>query len=280
MMWWVNQHTHDVSGPKIKYLVDSVNEDVVFMGASRCNMHYVPSIISDTLNMSVYNGGINSSENILSHYIMLCHILAHHTPKVICLEIMRNDFMKEDMPFTKISFFAPYVGINDRVDSVYKEAGEYKYYMLSHLYRYNAKAISNLAGLKVDKHENGDRGYISYPQPNYVLDKLEKEHTPKEIDEVKIKYIHKFINLCKEKGVRLVFVTAPKYTIPDRDLYDVIKDIASASGIPYMDYHTKGLYRDHPELYKDSRHLWDKGARMYSSIFASDLKYVLKENVF
>ena len=53
--------------------------------------------------------------------------------------------------------------------------------MISHLYRYNSKAISNLAGLKVDKHENGDHGYISYPKPNYVLDKLEEEHTPKEL---------------------------------------------------------------------------------------------------
>ena len=274
VMWWVNQHTHDVSGPKIKYLVNDANEDLIFFGASRCNMHYVPSIISDSLKMTVYNGGINSSENILSHYVIFCHVLAHHTPKVVCLEVMAHDFMKEDKPFTKISFFAPYVGINDRVDSVYKEAGEYTFYMLSHLYRYNAKAISNIAGLKVDKHEDGDRGYISYPQPDYVIDKLEDEHTP-EMEEVKLKYMRKFIELCREKKINLIFVTSPKYTVPDSNLYDVVKDIAKSYGIEYLDYHTSGLFRDHPEFFKDSRHLWDKGARMYSSIFASDLKRIL-----
>ena len=72
-MWWVNQHTRDISGPKIKYLVNEVHEDVILMGTSRCNLHYVPSIISDTLGMSVYNGGIDASNNIYAHYIMLCH---------------------------------------------------------------------------------------------------------------------------------------------------------------------------------------------------------------
>ena len=71
VMQWVNQHTHDVSGPKIRYLVEDVREDVVLMGTSRCNFHYVPSIISDSIGMSVYNGGIGGSDNIYAHYIAL-----------------------------------------------------------------------------------------------------------------------------------------------------------------------------------------------------------------
>lgn len=74
-MWWVCQHTHDVSGPKIKYLTSDVYEDVVLMGTSRCNSHYVPSIISDTLGCSVYNGGIDGSDNIfpiISRLTLFC----------------------------------------------------------------------------------------------------------------------------------------------------------------------------------------------------------------
>ena len=33
-MWWVCQHTNDVSGTKIKYLASDVYEDVVLMGTS------------------------------------------------------------------------------------------------------------------------------------------------------------------------------------------------------------------------------------------------------
>ena len=118
-MWWVNQHKHDVSGPKIKYLVNDVHEDVVLMGTSRCNLHYVPSIISDSLGVSVYNGGIDASNNIYAHYIKLNHILAIHKPKVICLELMTSDFAEDKDPFRTVTFFAPYFGRNQRVDSVF-----------------------------------------------------------------------------------------------------------------------------------------------------------------
>ena len=29
IMWWVNQHTQDMSGPKLKYLANEVDADIV-----------------------------------------------------------------------------------------------------------------------------------------------------------------------------------------------------------------------------------------------------------
>ena len=275
-MWWVNQHTHDVSGPKIKYLVNDVDEDVVLMGTSRCNLHYVPSVIRDTLGMSVYNGGIDASNNIYAHYIMLNYILSHHTPKAICLEVMTNDFVKDSDPFKTVTFFAPYFGLNNRSDSVFIEAGKYWQYKLSHLYRYNAKSASNIAGLAVNRQAGGDNGYIPNPQPAQSPDTLEEETNPQEIDSKKIEYIQRYIDLCDRNNVRLIFMISPKYTIVDGHHYDVLKDIARKNNIPFLDYHTAGLYIDHPDYFKDESHLWDKGARLYSSIFASDLKRILQ----
>ena len=47
------------------------------------------------------------------------------------------------------------------------------------------------------------------------------------------------------------------------------------SNIPFLDYHTQGLFLDHPECFRDLTHMWDKGSRIYPSIFAGDLKRVL-----
>lgn len=277
VMWWINQHTQDVSGPKMKYLVNNVHEDVVLMGTSRCNLHYVPSIIGDTLGMSVYNGGIDASNNIYSHYIMLNHILARHIPKVICLEVMTYDFAREEEPFRTVSFFAPYFGFNNRADSVFIEAGKYWQYKVSHLYRYNAKAVSNIAGLFVDRQADGDNGYIPLPRPAHFPATLEREEPVRNVDKKKLEYIQRFVDLCHESNVRLVFMVSPKYSAVDSRHYDVLKKIAGANDIPFLDYHTNGLFIDHPELFKDEEHLWDEGARRYSSIFASDLKRILKQ---
>ena len=269
VMWWVNQHTHDVSGPKIKYLVNDVHEDVVLLGTSRCNSHYVPSIISDTLGVSVYNGGIDASDNIYAHYFILNHILTIHKPKVICLEIMASDFAHQKDPFATVSFFAPYFGRNENADSIFRLAGKYWQYSMSHLYRYNAKATSNIAGLAIYRNEGGDNGYIPNPKPAHHPRSLVHKRTLTKVDSLKLEYVQRFINLCHK------FVVSPMYAKIDSDYYDTIKSKAKQNNVPFIDYHSAGLFLDHPEYFRDKFHLWDKGARIYSAIFAHDLKKII-----
>lgn len=277
VMWWINRHTQDVSGPKIKYLVNDVHEDVVMMGASRCNLHYVPSIISDSIGMSVYNGGVDASNNIYAHYIVLNHILAHHTPKVICLEIMTSDYGEESNPFNTVTFFAPYIGINERADSVFREAGLYRRYMISHLYRYNAKAVSNLLGLFVNRNAAGENGYVPSYEPEHFPTQYEYWEKPEKIDSTKIEYLQKYIDLCIGNNIKLIFVVSPAYAQISDDVYDVAKEIAASNNIPFLDFHSKGLYMDRPDYFKDNAHLRDKGARNYSALFASDLRKLLQQ---
>ena len=275
MMWWVNQNTQDVSGPKLKYLANEVHEDIILLGTSRCNLHYVPSILSDSLDMTVYNGGIDASNNIFAHYFALNMILQHHTPKFVCLELMTNDYTVSDDSFNTTSFFAPYIGRSERGDSIFLEAGNYWYYRLSHLYRYNAKAVSNIGGLFVNRQTDEDNGYLPQPKPAFPPQELIEVHKSDNVDSLKLEYIQRFINLCRSNDIGIVFMVSPAYTIADSDLYDVLKNIAKTNDIPFLDYHTKGLFLDHPEYFKDAEHLWDKGARLYTSMFAHDLKGII-----
>ena len=278
-MHWVNQHTHDVSGPKIKYLINDVHEDILLMGTSRCDVHYVPSIIQDTLGMSVYNGGIDATKNIFAHYLILNHILKCYHPKLICLEVMNNDFEVMDDSFSSITYFAPYFGQNEQADSVFRLADLYYKYQISHLYRYNAKAVSNIAGLLINRNTSDDNGYFPNPEPLHCPDHLEHLNTPDQIDSLKLQYIQRFIDLCHSKQIPLVFTISPMYKEIGDDYYDVIKAIAERNGVPVLDYHTKGLFIEHPEYFRDDLHLWDKSARIYSSIFAADLKRLIDEGL-
>lgn len=277
-MQWVNQNTHDLTGPKLKYMVEELDEDVVMLGSSRCSRHYVPSILSDTLGMSVYNAGIDASKNIYSHYMALNLILSHHTPKVICLELMDEDCARRPRPFDATSFFAPYIGVSQTADSIFMEAGDYWPYRLCHLYRYNAKAISNIGGLLISRQQYNDNGYIPIPQPASYPDKINISHTVHSVDTLKLHYLRRFIHQCQNRDIALVFTVSPLYSHAEAGLYDVLKDVAREYDIPFLDYHTTGLYIDHPEYYKDYLHLWDKGARMFSSVFAQDLKECLSRH--
>ena len=278
VMNWVGENTNDVLGPKLRYLHHEIHEDVVFIGASRCHHHYLPSIIADSLGMSVYNAGVGGSNNIFSHYIVLCHILARYTPKIICLEVMPTDYCQQEDAFNVLSFFAPLYGINEAADSIYRLAGKYWQYQVSHLYRYNAKAPSNIIGLVLNRQTGNDNGYIPLPKPGSFPKELTPEKTEYGIDSLKIKYIERFIDLCRDRQVQLIFTASPKYTLVDTTYYAVLKGIAQKNNIPFLDYHTKGQYHNHPEYFKDVTHLWDEGARLYSSVFASDLKRTSRQS--
>lgn len=276
IMWWVNSNTKDISAPKIRYLANDVTEDVVLLGTSRSNFHYVPSVLSDSLGLSVYNGGIDGSGALYSHYILLNLMLEHHSPRVVCLEVMNSTFQKEDNPFERTSFFAPYIGRSERADSIFREAGNYWAYRLSHLYRYNAKAMSNLAGLIVNKQARSDHGYIPMPDPKSYPE-LVPGAPGGNVDSLKVKYLQKFIDICKEHDIKLVMTVSPAFSTADQGVYDVLRDIAEANDVPFLDYHGNGLFLDHPEYFKDNTHLWDKGAEIFTSIFAHDLKNAITE---
>lgn len=271
-MQWVFRHSNDVLSPKLRHLDDGVSEDVVLMGASRCHHHYVPTILADSLGMSVYNAGVGGADNIYSHYIVLCHMLASHVPKVVCLEVMPTDVNVQAEPFMVTSFFAPLYGKNAAADSIFRLAGTHWRYRVSHLYRYNAKASSMLWGLMLNRQMGADNGYMPLERPAIPPGTPTTEPPVGEVDSLKLDYLKRFANLCQQHGAQLVLSVSPKFTLVGDDHYEVLRQFAADNGLPFLDYHTQGLYLDHPEYFKDVSHLCDEGARTFSSLFAHDLK--------
>ena len=199
---------------------------------------------------------------------------------MICLEVMPTDYNIQKNPFSVISFFAPLFGENERADSVFLLSGSYWKYNFSHLYRYNAKAPSILWGLVMNR-QNGrinGKGYIPLSQPMQGVGRIHVEEKDITIDSLKIDYLHLFVNQCKQRGVQLVFVVSPKYTKITPSHYDVLEKFANSHGIPFLNYHTKETYLDKPDYFRDFVHLWEEGAKCYSSMFAKDLKYLLGNN--
>ncbi len=278
MMQWVNLNTKDVLGPKFKYIHDNIYEDIVMIGASRSHHHYVSSIIRDSLNMSVYNCGIQGSDNIYSHYMTLCLILERYSPKIICVELMFSDLEKQKNPYDKLSYFAPYFGYSNRADSLFKIGGWYWKYKISHLYRYNAKAVSNIAGLLVSRQGKDDKGYLPIKKTSTYLGKIKHlKNKRRNIDKHKLLYLKRFSKLCQQNRCKLIFTISPHFSIVDSSYYSILKDFAYKEHIPLLDYHTNGYFHNNPEYFRDETHLNDNGARHFSSIFASDLKKLLNK---
>ena len=92
---------------------------------------------------------------------------------------------------------------------------------------------------------------------------------------MRIYYLEQFIELCRENDIKLFICITPKYSLMKREFYDIPKNIAERYGVPVFDYHDHQLFLGRPEYFKDNMHLCDAGARLFTSIFAHDLKEYL-----
>lgn len=270
------ENTQDLITPKLEYLFKHCQEDIITIGTSRCHSHYVPSIIADSTLLSVYNGGIQASSSILSHYIVLSNILERHKPQLILLDVSIEDYRKEENDFQSIGFFAPYFGLSKNADSVYQDAGVYYSYLFSHLFRYNAKAIPILAGLIKENKENQTDGFL----PLKAIPFTKTTHTIKKgiPSQFKLKYFERFIQQCNEANIKLFIAVSPHYYEETQDAYEPLEKIAEKYNIPFKNYNNTKTDLLHPCNFKDSYHLSYRGAQLFSQQVASDLKRFIKEN--
>lgn len=259
---------------KLNTVISKMDDPVVFMGSSRCHHHYIPSIISDSLKTNVYNAGLWGMRNIYFQYGLLSNILERYTPQVIFMEIHPIDYLKT--PFSdieKAGSLIPFVSYSTGCDEILKKAGLYYKAQVSYLYRYNSEFADIVSGNLLDRSNVADKGYKSLTgQLDTAKGEIKPEKFPFEPDKEKIRYLQAFIDKCKEKKVKLVFLFSPMYAVEKTNLFDVPHQISQKNAIPFINHYDMEGITGHPEYYYDFGHLNDAGAKKYSSAIASELK--------
>lgn len=267
--------THYAKARKLCQIADSVEADVVLFGTSRCEFHYVPSILQDTLGMRVYNAGIDASSNIYSQYVALSLLLAHHTPRVVCLDTGESEFAAGENDFEPLAVFAPFLGRDAAADSVLCLSGKMPFYRLSHLYRYHSNADQVLGGLFTHADAEEDQGF--HPLPVAAIPFSDYADSPQPpCDSLKLHLLRYFIERCRELGIVPVLVISPSLARIGEGYYSPLRTLAADCGVPLLDYDTPGLFMNRPELFRDHAHLCGEGARRFSAIFAGDLRRLLQ----
>jgi len=259
---------------KINTVTYRMNEPIVLMGSSRCHHHYIPSIISDSLQTGVYNAGLWGMHNVYFQYGLLCNILKRYTPRTICLEIHPADYLKT--PYSDVETvgnLTPFINYSDGCDAMLKKAGLYNKCQLSHLYRYNSQFANILAGNVSQRSFAAGKGFkVLSGQLDTAFGGSQPEKFPFAPDREKIAYLQIFINKCREKNIQLLFLCSPMYAVEESGLFDIPERLAKKNGIPFInDYYLRDV-TGHLEYYYDFGHLNAKGAERYSSIIAHQLK--------
>lgn len=249
------------------YVCKEMKDDIVIMGSSRASHHYVPTIITDSLGLSCFNAG-QDGNGIILQYGRWKMISERYTPKVIIydvnpgFDIGLNDnmaYLDRLKPFCNDKYVEEYIYTLFHIERLK---------LFSHMYRYNYKFIEIVSDC-VKKDVVNLRGYIP------LKGEIRKEmiDAPRPIkspaideDSVKIYYLEQFAKECQEKGTNLIFIASPAFRggLYNEDTFEAVVNIANKYNFSFL-YYYDSKYSEEPCLFKDSYHLNDNGAVLFTN---------------
>jgi hypothetical protein len=254
------------------YALTKASEDVIIFGSSRAAHHYVPDIIRQETDLSSFNIG-RDGMNLSYYFALLDGILAHHTPKVVILDLNLNEFMlKSDKEHSMVSSLLPYIGDNSSVSKliIEKEPIEYWKAKISMLYRYNslpASIIQHNLGIG----QKNDNGYepLKGNKLKFIADTIENNSGYEENPEL-VKKFTEFVQILQQKGVTLYVVVSPSARKTRFNSKKTASKILLAHGLKLHDY--SGFSSSNRlTLFYDGTHMNDDGARIFTQTMVQDL---------
>lgn len=255
---------------KINYAISEGTADVLIMGSSRASHHYNPQILSDSLNMSVYNLGIDGSGVILADGFYRL-IAERYKPKYIIYELTPSFDIYQysgDVNNTRyLSQLKPYYK-EECLSGIFEDVnpGE-KLKLRSGLYRYNTTFL-NLIRFYLRGEESNLRGFAPLvgTMGNYLK---EGKQSVSVIDPLKMKYLSQFISDCHNEGTELFFVISPKYGATTSNSYNPAKELCIKKGYDVLDLYCEMQQK---KFFNDSYHLNMTGANAFTSLIAHQIK--------
>ena len=176
---YLNSHAKGGDTKSHYYISNQSTEDVIILGSSRAIHHYIPSILSDSLNLSVYNGGVDGN-GIIFLYGRLKIITDRYTPKIVIYDA-NIDFDIKDNDNTKYLNWLKRFYDKPGIDSLFSTISHAeKYKMQSNLYRYNTSFIQITSDNISPKQVVKNGGYKPiYGEMDYDTPYLETSSTTK-----------------------------------------------------------------------------------------------------
>ena len=257
---------------RITYGMTQAREEALIFGSSTANHHYIPSILNDSLHLSTYNLGIDG-EGILFHYCLLKNILQRTSPGIILLNIDIDEFEESVNRYDKLNVLLPYYQLNKDIQPVINLRRRFeKFKAFSNLYRYNSYILPILLNNLIHRQDSSRSGYLPLNQTNSPVPLSNQGEDVSNLDSIRIKYFHLFIQEAKKSGSRVVVLISPIYRANRNIISKTISlasNICESENVPFINNVDLEPFNDHPEYFRDPFHLIHSGAQLYTKYIAS-----------
>lgn len=270
---YLRDHTAGGDTLRHTYINKRTSEDVLVVGSSRAKYHYNPVILEDSTGFTAYNTGVDGNGVIL-FYMQLLNITERYRPKYIIYDFQAPFDLAINDNSKYLSWEKPFYGENPRVDSVFVDIDwRNKYKFISKSFMHNSRLLQYVSDA-LHPLQNGIKGY--FPLSGTVTPgQFERTpQTPLQLDSVKYKYLNKYCQLCKEKGIGLVFVISPSYFGNNGEADNrQIQEIARKWDVPFIDFTNHKSFTGQGNLFVDTAHMNGDGADLFTRVLLDSLSF-------
>ncbi len=259
--------------------------DALIIGSSRGQVQYSPTIIDEITGLNSYN--ISVDGRCIDAEVTIYNLYRRHNPKpkLIIQNIdwstlqMSNGYEREQyLPYLRSDKLL-YSEIKDREDFIWAD-----HYMPLMRYAGYRNVIFEGLGLpaKMARPNNINKGFIA-------VDASWDGSAFRQIDTIYFEYnseavaiFDHYLGQCRREGVRVVMVYAPFYIGATRkmgsdvdSMFALYQSFADRYGCDILNYTYDSICYDTLNFYNAS-HLNQRGANLFSTRLANDLKELLK----
>lgn len=246
--------------------------EIVVLGASRAQCHYVTPLIAKKTGLSTYNFGYGGT-SVLSQYSQLIEILKVYKPRLVIYEVVGGDFHE-----TYLSRSLEYLKLfpdNEYLRKARREGDDYSFLrILFPLYQYNKAGLNIGLSLFRPTRTEGIMGYhrLKDAQLPILLRQAEEESPQGEYvrNELLSDCFDEILRLADSENLNILFIRSPLYDntkggYPPDDpmVFDKLKE----SGYDFHDYGDVNLHGfQDPNLWADYYHLGNTGAFKFTNL--------------
>lgn len=257
------------------YSIEKTKADVLIFGSSRANHHYYPAIFEKRLNLTYYNVG-RDGNSMFYHYAVLEGVLKRYSPKIVILDFTLEEFKQNKDSYSRISSLLPYYKRHPEMRSIIEmKSSHEKIFLLSAIYPFNSSVLSILIGnMDINKKRRGDiQGYIPLTNKWDKLIQIYNCPLKYDIDSTMVNLYRSFIHDCINSKVKLYIVCSPSFALYNRKDYSILlgQEIAKKNGVQFFDYSNDPFFIKHANLFSDTRHLNDDGAKCFTKFLINKI---------
>ncbi|MCC6691655.1 MAG: hypothetical protein IT235_08995 [Bacteroidia bacterium] len=258
--------------------------DVLIVGSSRAESHFVPSIIDSVIGLSCFNAGQGGATQEFNLAILNSYLLHSQPPKILVLNI---DIHLPDTGIATVYQFPKYFAYLGN-DTLYSYLNKFDkrftyfkwipFYSMVYLSDYYLSA--SLRGWMGKQNEN-DKTYINgfTPEKKWVEDVEQNNYRTinNTFSPTFYKSINAILTICMANHIKPVLVVSPLYSgfsemiANKQKTLEMLQKLSTKNAAVLMDF-TDDAMCAQKKYFTNPRHLNIEGARIFSKKFAELLQ--------